>query len=143
MTVLTHEITVRCPVEHAFAVFTGQVDVWWPPSHRRWPDSELHLERSPPARLVERHPSGQEHILGLLLDIEPPRRLRFAWHLGASPDTATRVEVTFEGAEAATRVRVEHRQGPVPLPDWARTARVFNQAWPHVLSSLAHTLEGP
>ena len=143
MTRIRHEITVQCPVDHAFSVFTERVDAWWPPSHRRWSDSELRLERAPPARLVERHPSGQEHILGLMVDFEPPWRLGFAWHLGATAETATRVEIRFEGAAQATRVVVEHREGPRPLPDWARTARIFDQAWPHVLASLAATLERP
>jgi uncharacterized protein YndB with AHSA1/START domain len=141
MKTLRHAIDVRCPVDHAFTVFTEQVDAWWPPSHRRWTDSPLRLEHGAPARLVERAADGTERILGLLTSFDRPRELRFAWHLGATAETATTVRVRFTATGDTTTVEVEHREGPRPLPGWAETARIFDRAWPHVLASLQVALE--
>jgi hypothetical protein len=37
-------LRVRCPLDHAFAAFTQEVDLWWPRRHRRYEDSRLVLE---------------------------------------------------------------------------------------------------
>ena len=41
---------------------------------------------------------------------EPPRRLRYLWHLRADRTDATEVEVAFTGQDdGSTRVDIEHR----------------------------------
>ena len=41
--------------------------------------------------------------MGQILDWEPPRRLRYLWHLFFAPSEATEVEVRFEPARRAPR----------------------------------------
>ena len=41
---LKRSVRVRCPIDHAFAVFTDRIDLWWPSSHRMLSDSRLHSD---------------------------------------------------------------------------------------------------
>lgn len=141
MNPVTHRVTVRCPVDHAFRVFTGAVDDWWPPSHRRLANSRLRLDGGPEGRLIEQGPDGTTLEIGQITAWEPPFRLAFAWRLGAPPDAPTSVQIRFIAEADATRVEVLHEDGPKPLPDWARTAVIFTRAWASVLSSYQQHLE--
>lgn len=143
MTPVTHSVTVRCPVEHAFHVFTSAVDAWWPPSHRRLAGGRLQLDGGPDGRLVEQGPDGTTLELGRITAWEPPFRLAFAWRLGAPPDAPTSVQIRFTAHADTTRVEVLHEDGPKPLPDWTRTAVIFDRAWKSVLTSLQQHLERP
>ena len=61
---LEKEIRVACSREHAFAVFTSRIDVWWPRGHRRFGESELRLEPFVGGRFFERAANGEEFDLG-------------------------------------------------------------------------------
>jgi uncharacterized protein YndB with AHSA1/START domain len=143
MNVFRHAVTVRCPPDHAFAVFTERVDEWWPPTHRRLPGSRLFFVPGAEGRLVERGPDSTELELGRVTAWEPPARIVLSWLLGAPPGGHTTVEIAFVADEAATRVEVVHREGPVPLPDWSRTVAIFERSWRHVLSSFQPAAESP
>lgn len=136
MSEVRHSVRVRCPVSHAFAVFTERVDAWWPPTHRRLRGSTLAMEPGPGGQLVERGPDGTILQLGEITAWEPPGLIGFAWRLGAPPDAPTSVRVRFTPDADATLVEVVHVEGPRPLPDWARTATLFDAAWRHVLAAL-------
>jgi uncharacterized protein YndB with AHSA1/START domain len=136
-------IDVRCPSSHAFHVFTERIDEWWPSSHRRIPGSTLGLVPGPGGELVERGTDGKELALGRVTHWDPPRAITFAWLLGAPPDAPTTVTVTFDEVGGRTRVSVHHREGPRPLPDWSRTAPLFERGWNSILSSLDRALENP
>lgn len=142
MTPVRHSVQVRCPVPHAFAVFTERVDDWWPPSHRR-AGGRIVLRAGPAGRLVERGADGSERVLGTTAAWSPPHRVAFDWHLGATAETATRVTISFSAAGGGTRVEVLHVEGPRPLPDWASTAAIFTRAWSHVLAALVAAAESP
>lgn len=83
MTPVRHSVHVRCPVPHAFAVFTERVDEWWPPSHRR-AGGRVELRPGAEGRLVEHTEDGSERVLGTTARWAPPRELAFDWHLGAT-----------------------------------------------------------
>jgi hypothetical protein len=139
--VFRHAVDVRCPVDHAFAVFTERVDEWWPPTHRRLVGSRLFFDGQ--ARLVECGPHGTELELGRVTAWEPPTLIALSWFLGAPPGGHTTVEITFAAGSDATRVEVLHREGEVPLPDWNRTVAIFERSWRHVLSSFQPLAESP
>jgi uncharacterized protein YndB with AHSA1/START domain len=68
-----------------------------------------HLRPRPGGRIVERAPGGAEHDWGEVLDWEPPRGLRYLWHLFFDPSEATEIEVTFTPVDGRTTVRLEQR----------------------------------
>ena len=142
MNELRHAVVVRCPIEHAFRVFTEQVDAWWPTSHRRLEGSRVALEAGVGGRLAERADDGSEHELGRVSSWDPPHSVALAWRLGAPPDAPTLVRISFTPAGEHTRVEVVHTEGPVPLPDWSQTVRIFDKAWKHVLACFGEAAEG-
>jgi len=103
---------VACPPEHAFDVWTGDIDRWWPADHTVTGASDLVvvLEGRPGGRIYERTATGIEHDWGEVTVWEPPRRLGYLWHLRRDRADATEVEIRFVGlGEDRTRVEIEHR----------------------------------
>jgi uncharacterized protein YndB with AHSA1/START domain len=115
---VTTSIVVDASVEHAFAVFSGDMDSWWPKEH--------HVLQAPLARMVfeprvggeiyDVGTDGSECHWGRVLAYEPPDRIAFSWAISlqwqveSDPAKASEVEVRFvaEGP-ARTRVELEHR----------------------------------
>ncbi|MEZ4439278.1 MAG: SRPBCC domain-containing protein [Polyangiaceae bacterium] len=140
-TPLERRIEVRCSVAHAFATFTERVDLWWPPSHRRFSDSHLVLEGRVGGRFYERAPSGSEAELGEVLIWEPPQRLRYSWWPGAD-DRPTEVDVLFRAAGEVTVVEVIHREASSGLgPRWPERVKRFEAGWGAVLPALKRAIE--
>jgi uncharacterized protein YndB with AHSA1/START domain len=112
---VSHTLTVRAPVERAFAVFTDGFGSWWPATHHLG-DSELAdaiIEPRAGGRWYERNADGSECDWGHVIAWEPPRRVLLAWQLDADwrydPDLITEVDVRFEPDGDGTRVTFEHR----------------------------------
>lgn len=122
-------LRVRATPERAFAVFTGDIALWWRPNElfRFTPRSPGVLAFAPgpggdwsAGRFTETLSNGKVFEIGRITAWEPPARLAFTWRQASfAPDQETRVEVRFEpvaaaplhpaGAAAAeTRVTVEH-----------------------------------
>ncbi|HVY50642.1 MAG TPA: SRPBCC domain-containing protein [Devosia sp.] len=125
---LVRRITLDCPVDHAFEVFTRKIDLWWPRGHRRNREGRLHLEAREGGSLVELSPEGGQWTMGRVTAIEPPERLELDWYPG-SPAAPTRVEVRFVATPAGTEIIVTHR----PLPDsrsiWPERVGLFAGGW--------------
>jgi uncharacterized protein YndB with AHSA1/START domain len=128
---LVIEFELSVPPAAAFAVWTERCATWWPRAHTISGDpSAITFEPRPGGRIVE-HAGGEEHPWGTVLDWEPPRRLRYLWHLFSTPSEATEVEVTFVGQGAHTAVRLEQRGwdrlGEVGAPRREKTAEVWQR----------------
>lgn len=107
---LVVEFDVAVSPDHAFETWTRRCAVWWPPAHTVSGDpSAITLEAHPGGRIFERARDGTEHEWGVILDWDPPGRLRYRWHLFFDPSEATEVEVTFTPAPTGTAVRLEQR----------------------------------
>ena len=109
---LRYSFEVRCPVEHAFEVWTARTSTWWPKGSTisQSDGLEVVFEGRTGGRIFERTPAGQEIEWGEITVWEPPRRLGYLWHIATDRDSATEVEIRFSqlGAEQ-TRVEIEHR----------------------------------
>jgi uncharacterized protein YndB with AHSA1/START domain len=108
---ITLDLKVRCPVEHAFRVWTTDIARWWPLDHTvgRQPGLVVVLEPVIGGRIYERHPDGQELDWGVVTEWEPPRLLAYTWHLGRTVADATDVRIRFRAVDAQrTRVEIEH-----------------------------------
>jgi len=113
-TAASTSIVVDAPLEHAFAVFTEDMDSWWPKEH--------HILQAPLARMVfEPRVGGEIYDVGTdgsechwarVLAYEPPHRVVFSWDITLQWQIETdhartsEIEVRFL-AESPTRTRVE------------------------------------
>ena len=111
-------LAVRTSVEDAFAVFTEDVDSWWPRTHHigATPMTRITIEGRQGGRCFTKHEDGTERDWGRVLAWEPPRRLMFSWQMTHDwkyePDVArsSEVEVRFVPiGRDATRIELEHR----------------------------------
>jgi len=115
---LRKSITVRATPARAFAIFTDDMDSWWPRSHHvgKTPLVATLIEGRSGGRCYSQHEDGTECDWGTVLVWEPPRRLVLAWQVSATwqsePDLAksSEVEVTFTALDGGlTRLDLEHR----------------------------------
>jgi hypothetical protein len=104
---------VACPADHAFAVWTGQIGVWWPPDHTvSGAATQIVLERNVGGRIFERTAEGVEHEWGRVTVWQPPTTLAYLWHIGRDVSQATEVQIQFvPAAPDATRIEIEQRGG--------------------------------
>jgi uncharacterized protein YndB with AHSA1/START domain len=138
--------TVRCSPEHAFDVWATRTSLWWPHGHSVSGDPDLTVTIEPRAggRIYERTPAGVEHDWGEVLDWEPPRRLRYLWHLRFDRADATEVEIGFAPNPEGTAVTIVHRgwerlgtKGPERR---ARNERGWGGLIPHYVEACAATV---
>ena len=118
-TVVKKSVVVRCPVAHAFDVFTRRFDLWWPRAHHiaKVEMKEALMEEREGGRWFEKGIDGSECDWGRVLVWSPPTRVVLSWHLDGNwsydpdPARASRVEVTFhDEGNGHTRVELEHSQ---------------------------------
>ncbi len=132
-----HSLSVAARRDRAFEVWVGLIDLWWPKAgHTRSgdPATTVCLERGTGGRFYERTADGREITWGLIEAWEPPGRIAFTWWMGAEPETATQVEVTFtEGAAGSTDVVVRHSAGHMPEAGWAAMRGDFERGFTAVI----------
>jgi uncharacterized protein YndB with AHSA1/START domain len=111
-------ITVKADPDHAFRVFTADIDSWWPRTHHigKAPMKRVIIEGRPGGRCYTEQTDGSEADWGEVLVWDPPQRLVLAWKIthewGYQPDLArsSEVEVRFSPVPGgSTRVDLEHR----------------------------------
>ncbi|MDT4993607.1 MAG: hypothetical protein QOH97_3499 [Actinoplanes sp.] len=135
-------VTVRQPVDQAFALFAGRISQWWP--HDAASAGELSpldgtvvLEPRPNGQLYRRREDGTIQVWGEVTVWDPPRRLVLAWRPAAESAAATEVEVTFTAEGEGTRVALEHR-GWDALDRQSVTRRAdYESGWGEVLAGYA------
>jgi len=139
---LRKSIRVRCAVTHAFDVFTKQVDLWWPPGHRRFDDSRIRLEPIIGGRFLERAANGDEFELGEVVTCDPPNGIAYTWNpgKGAGP---TLVSVNFAPDSAGTLVEIIHSEGNSALAEqWKERVALFDRGWDIVLPAFGTFVDG-
>ena len=124
-------VTVRCPPEKAFRLFTADLAAWWPlHSHHVAPDPETcGIEGRVGGRLYERAKDGAETVWGRVAAWEPPHRLAFTWHPGKSEEASQRIEVTFAPAGSGTRVELVHSGWEKLGEKAAATRESYDKGW--------------
>ncbi|GJM39137.1 MAG: hypothetical protein DHS20C19_25040 [Acidimicrobiales bacterium] len=101
---------VAVPIEHAYEVFVHRIDLWWPRGHLAGGENATPvIEAAVGGRIFERGEDGREIEWGVVTEYEPPHRLSFSWHIGATAAEATQVEVQFEdGGDDTTTLHLVH-----------------------------------
>ena len=130
------DFVVACGSDHAFTTWTERATSWWPLEHTvsHEPGAEIVFEPRAGGRIYERTPDGREIDWGQVVAWDPPRRLRYLWHIATAPANATDVEINFHAVSAdQTRVEIQHG-GWDQLGDIGHTWRDANVAgWDGVL----------
>jgi uncharacterized protein YndB with AHSA1/START domain len=129
---------VACPAEHAFRVWTAELNRWWPRDHTvSGAPERVVLQAGVGGRIYERAADGTEHEWGEVTVWQPPERLAYLWYLGRDRAATTEVEIRFLARGAATRVAIEH-QGWERLGPDGQQWRDRNQAgWTSLLPHFA------
>ena len=107
-------IVVDAPVETAFAVFTQDMDSWWPKEHHilEAPLARMEFEPRVGGEIYDVGTDGSECHWARVLAYEPPHRVVFSWDITLQWQIETdhartsEIEVRFL-AESPTRTRVE------------------------------------
>jgi uncharacterized protein YndB with AHSA1/START domain len=123
-------VTVRCPPERAFKLFTEHMGTWWPvESYSRavseFKDEDVRVERlefqaRKGGSVLEHLSDGRILPWAKIIGWHPPRRVLMAWRPHSSPEPPTEVEVTFTARGDGTIVDVEHR-------GWDRLSEDFRE----------------
>jgi uncharacterized protein YndB with AHSA1/START domain len=145
-------VTVQGPPDHAFAVFTEAMSVWWPLQTYTigaQPATAAIIEPRAGGRWFERAADGSETDWGRVLAWEPPHRLVLSWEITCDwhhdAAIATEVEVAFHAEDGdRTRVELEHR-GLETYGDQADQMRAtFGSSeggWGHLLDRYARAAQ--
>lgn len=114
---------VECSPDHAFETWTRKATAWWPPQHTvsHEPGATIVFEPRAGGRIFERTPGGREIEWGEVVEWDPPRRLRYLWHIATDPAHATDVSIAFNTAPKGTRIEIEHG-------GWERLGEI-GEAW--------------
>lgn len=122
---VTVSVTVSADPATAFAIFTGETNLWWRtgPKFRisgRQPGI-LRFEPWAGGRFMEEFdsPAGpQVFTMGNVTVWQPVERFEFEWRGGNfAPGESTHVEVVFEAVPSGTRVTVRHSGWAALRPD--------------------------
>jgi len=149
--VIRRSVTVDAPPARAFAVFSEQLEEWWPPEYS-WSQDVLEaigIEPHEGGLCFERGPHGFRCDWGRVIAWEPPERLAFLWQIGPDrvpvpdPAKASEVEVRFAAeGPSTTRVEVEHRAFARHGDGGAgyREGLDSPQGWPYMLDRYARAV---
>lgn len=110
-------IEIERPAELVFKLWTEEMNLWWPRFGERFrytfapadvePD-QIHLEAEVGGRLYEVFASGEEFVIGRVIEVDPPRSITYTWR-AREWDTDTTINVTFrEVLGTTTVVTVRH-----------------------------------
>jgi uncharacterized protein YndB with AHSA1/START domain len=131
-------VRVNQPIHKAFALFTGRIAEWWPPTGpmatgAATSPGTVVLEPRPQGRIYQRRIDGILDYWGEITAWEPPQRLVLAWHPAGAGATPTEVEIVFTADADGTIVELEHR-GWDKLGATATAARSeYDSGWDNVL----------
>jgi len=128
---------VECSPDHAFETWTSKATAWWPAEHTMSHERGARIVFEPRVggRIFERTADGHEMEWGEIVEWDPPRRLRYLWHIATEPENATDVSIDFHLAPRGTRIEIEHG-GWERLGEIGQVWRDANQAgWDGVLPS--------
>jgi uncharacterized protein YndB with AHSA1/START domain len=133
-------IRVRCTPEHAFHVFTAELDAWWPLStHSLAAGTDgaeavaCAIEPEVGGRWYEVWASGEEHAIGSVTAWDPPRLLAVDWNPSFEERPSTRLEVRFEPDGDGTLVELTHSGWELLGGQGSEARASYQRGWDRVL----------
>lgn len=103
-------LTVPLSASEAFALFTKDIDTWWPKaSHSVTGDrAKLKFSDHKDGEITEEGDDGTIAVWGKLIAYDPGKYLAFSWYPGRTEKEATVVTVTFTETADGTRCDLTH-----------------------------------
>lgn len=149
--IVQRSVIVPFGLKEAFCVFVERFDSIKPREHNLLavPIAETILEARIGGRIFDRGSDGTECTWGVVLAIDAPHSLRFAWLIGPDwrvqpEEFASEVEVQFiaEG-ENHTNVHLEHRHIERHGPGWEAVRRGVdgNNGWAVYLARFSELIQ--
>jgi len=132
---LTRTIALNCGIDHAFAVFTDKIDLWWPRGHRKHREGVMRLDAKAGGALIDRALDGSEYVMGEVTAFDPPSRLSLEWFPGSAA-APTWVDIAFAEAGSGTSITVTHRPLLESQSIWPQRVETFTRGWDAVLPAL-------
>jgi uncharacterized protein YndB with AHSA1/START domain len=141
-------VTVRCPPQRAFELFTEHMGTWWPVESYSRAVSEF-KDDGVQVELLEFQPRLGGSVLEHMSDgrimpwaevtgWDPPRSVLMAWRPHAMPEPPTELEVTFAAVGPGTLVELEHRGWERLSPPFRNELYdVYARGWPFTLDRFA------
>jgi uncharacterized protein YndB with AHSA1/START domain len=146
-------LTVACPPDRAFDVFTRGMGTWWPlDTHSIAVDQELDqqaedlaIEPRVGGLLEEILDDGSRRRWAEILAWDPPARVAYAWKPNDLPTPPTEIEVRFTAQDAGTEVKLEHRgwEGLGEFAERIHPLYASEGGWTMVLARYRDAAEGP
>jgi uncharacterized protein YndB with AHSA1/START domain len=144
-------VVIEAPIEHAFRVFTEELDKIKPREHNILgvDIAETVFEARAGGRIFDRGVDGSECQWARVLAYEPPNRVIFSWdispywQLESDPEKTSEVEVRFiPETPERTRVELEHRNLDRHGEGWdgLREGVGGDQGWPLYLQRFADVI---
>ncbi len=139
---IEHEYAVACTPEHAFAVFTAEIGVWWPAGYSPPGKVGVTIEPAVGGACTMAISDGSAYRWGTVTAWEPSEtagHFGMDFTLAQDPDHPSRIDVWFTAAgDGTTRMRFNH--GGWSAGNVAGRAR-FSE-WPIILDRFVARAEG-
>ena len=138
-------LTVPLSAREAFALFTAEIDRWWPKaSHSvKGPKAKLRFPKHKGDPITETGEDGETAIWGKLIAYDPGRYLAFSWFPGRDESEATVVEVVFIQTAAGTTVNLTHGGFAILGPTADAVSTSYLKGWDMVLGCFASAAPVP
>jgi uncharacterized protein YndB with AHSA1/START domain len=133
-------LIVPLPPARAFALFTEEMDRWWPKdthslsaAHNR-PADRVTVDLRRGGLITEHLAGGGTAPWATITDLDPGRLFAFDWYVGRTQAEATGVTVTFVAEGKGTRVTLTHSGFSVLGEKATETEANYRTGWDRVLA---------
>jgi hypothetical protein len=136
---IRRSVSVACPPERAFRLFTEELGAWWPVEiHSRAVDDfggqgikveRIEFQGRVGGRVLEHMSNGQTLPWAEVMAWDPPAGFVLAWHPSFSSRPPSEVEVRFSASGNGTLVELEHRGWETLGPSIAEIRGSYAAGW--------------
>jgi len=127
--------------EEAFRLFTEGLDTWWPlegfsvgVGEKGEIPTAVRFEGRVGGQVVEVMADGTEYVWAEILEWDPPKLFRLAWHPSVNPTAASMLEVRFSPNGTGTTVHLEHWGWDAFGEEGAALQSGYDTGWDTVLA---------
>ena len=106
---VVREISVSWKPEEAYRRFVEEFADWWPSKTHSIGGpriKQIVFETKVGGQIYEEHIDGRRFLWGRVLELDPPRRVRFTFHPSRSESSAQTIELIFHPKGTGTRLEL-------------------------------------